>query len=203
MARINLLPWREERRKQRQQEFYAILGVVALAAAGVVVLVTLFLGSQIDLQTERNNRLKQEITVLDGRIKKIEELEKTRSRLLQRKAIIEELQASRSQMVHLFDELVRTIPDGVRLNSIKQSGSVLTLEGSAQSNARVSAYMRSLDASPWMKDPDLQIVRADDENAEARYDFILRITLQNPNQSEEDGTATDAESVAAAPGGAR
>jgi type IV pilus assembly protein PilN len=199
MARINLLPWREERRKQRQQEFYAILGVVALAAAGVLVLVTLFLGSQIDLQTERNNRLKQEITVLDGRIKKIEELEKTRSRLLQRKAIIEELQASRSQMVHLFDQLVRTIPDGVRLNSIKQSGSVLTLEGSAQSNARVSAYMRSLDASPWMKDPDLQIVRADDENADARYDFILRITLQNPNQSEQDETGA-AESVAAAGG---
>ncbi len=201
MARINLLPWREERRKQRQQEFYAILGVVAMAAVGILVLVTLFLKSQIDLQTERNTRLKQEITVLDGRIKKIEELEKTRARLLQRKAIIEELQASRSQMVHLFDQLVRTIPDGVRLNSIKQSGSVLTLEGSAQSNARVSAYMRSLDASPWMKDPDLQIVRADDGNADARYDFILRITLQNPNQAEQDD-GTGAEPVVAA-GGAR
>jgi type IV pilus assembly protein PilN len=196
MARINLLPWREERRKQRQQEFYAILGVVAAAAAGIVVLVTMFLQSQIDLQTERNGRLKQEITVLDGRIKKIEELDKTRSRLLQRKAIIEELQASRSQMVHLFDELVRTIPDGVRLNSIKQSGSVLTLEGSAQSNARVSAYMRSLDASPWMRDPDLQIVKADDENADARYDFILRITLQNPNAAEEEGTQAESETLA-------
>jgi type IV pilus assembly protein PilN len=196
MARINLLPWREERRKQRQQEFYAILGVVAAAAAGIVVLVTMFLQSQIDLQTERNGRLKQEITVLDGRIKKIEELDKTRSRLLQRKAIIEELQASRSQMVHLFDELVRTIPDGVRLDSIKQSGSVLTLEGSAQSNARVSAYMRSLDASPWMRDPDLQIVKADDENADARYDFILRITLQNPNAAEEEGTQAESETLA-------
>lgn len=196
MARINLLPWREERRKQRQQEFYAILGVVAAAAAGIVVLVTLFLQSQIDLQTERNSRLRQEITVLDERIKKIEELDKTRSRLLQRKAIIEELQASRSQMVHLFDELVRTIPDGVRLNSIKQSGSVLTLEGSAQSNARVSAYMRSLDASPWMKNPDLQIVKADDGNADARYDFILRITLQNPNATEEDGIEAESGALA-------
>lgn len=193
MATINLLPWREERRKQRQQEFYAILGAVALAAGGIVVLVTMFLGSQIDLQTERNNRLREEITVLDGRIKKIEELDKTRARLLQRKAIIEELQASRSQMVHLFDELVRTIPDGVRLDSIKQAGNVLTLEGAAQSNARVSAYMRSLDASPWLKEPDLQIVKADENNADARYDFILRITLQNPNETEDQG---DAEALA-------
>ncbi|MCB1633185.1 MAG: PilN domain-containing protein [Xanthomonadales bacterium] len=200
MATINLLPWREERRKQRQQEFYAILGVVALVAAGVVVVVTMFLGSQIDLQNERNTRLQQEIATLDQRIKKIEELDKTRSRLLQRKAIIEELQASRSQMVHLFDELVRTIPDGVRLDSIKQSGSVLTLEGAAQSNARVSAYMRSLDASPWLKNPDLQIVKADEKNPDARYDFILRITLQNPNEATE-GTA-DAEAIATT-GGAK
>jgi len=190
MARINLLPWREERRTQRQQEFYALLGAVALGAAGIVLLVTLFLGSQISLQTDRINTLNAEIKILDDRILKIEELDRTRSRLLQRKAIIEELQASRSQMVHLFDELVRTIPEGVRLESIKQAGATLTLEGDAQSNARVSAYMRSLDASPWMKDPDLQIVKADDDNPQARYSFTLRVTLQNPLDPEkEEGEA--------------
>ena len=197
MARINLLPWREERRKLRQQEFFALLGAVALAAAGVVLAVTLFLGSQIDLQNERLAALRSEIQVLDGRILKIEELDRTRSRLLQRKAIIEELQASRSQMVHLFDELVRTIPEGVRLESIKQAGATLTLEGDAQSNARVSAYMRSLDASPWMKNPDLQIVKADDANPQARYSFTLRVTLENPL----DPNAEEAEENALAGGG--
>ncbi|MCA9527843.1 MAG: PilN domain-containing protein [Xanthomonadales bacterium] len=197
MARINLLPWREERRKLRQQEFFALLGAVALAAAGIVLAVTLFLGSQIDLQNERLAALRSEIQVLDGRILKIEELDRTRSRLLQRKAIIEELQASRSQMVHLFDELVRTIPEGVRLESIKQAGATLTLEGDAQSNARVSAYMRSLDASPWMKNPDLQIVKADDANPQARYSFTLRVTLENPL----DPNAEEAEENALAGGG--
>lgn len=197
MARINLLPWREERRKLRQQEFFALLGAVALAAAGIVLAVTLFLGSQIDLQNERLAALRSEIQVLDGRILKIEELDRTRSRLLQRKAIIEELQASRSQMVHLFDELVRTIPEGVRLESIKQAGATLTLEGDAQSNARVSAYMRSLDASPWMKNPDLQIVKADDANPQARYSFTLRVTLENPL----DPDAEEAEENALAGGG--
>ncbi len=201
MARINLLPWREERRNQRQQEFYALLGAVALGAAGVLLIVTLFLGSQISLQADRITTLKSEIEELDARILKIEELERTRSRLLQRKAIIEELQASRSQMVHLFDELVRTIPEGVRLESIKQAGATLTLEGDAQSNARVSAYMRSLDASPWMKDPDLQVVRADDENPRARYTFTLRVTLQNPlDPDPEEGSA---EAGMAAAGGAQ
>lgn len=201
MARINLLPWREERRNQRQQEFFALLGAVALGAAGVVLIVTLFLGSQISLQSDRIATLQSEIKVLDDRILKIEELDRTRSRLLQRKAIIEELQASRSQMVHLFDELVRTIPEGVRLESIKQAGATLTLEGDAQSNARVSAYMRSLDASPWMKDPDLQVVRADDENPQARYSFTLRVTLQNPlDPDPEEGTA---EAGMAAAGGAQ
>ena len=197
MARINLLPWREERRKLRQQEFFALLGAVALAAAGIVLAVTLFLGSQIDLQNERLAALRSEIQVLDGRILKIEELDRTRSRLLQRKAIIEELQASRSQMVHLFDELVRTIPEGVRLESIKHAGATLTLEGDAQSNARVSAYMRSLDASPWMKNPDLQIVKADDANPQARYSFTLRVTLENPL----DPNAEEAEENALAGGG--
>ncbi len=201
MARINLLPWREERRKQRQQEFYALLGAVALAAGGVVLLVTLFLNSQISLQNERIARLQQEIKVLDERILKIEELDRTRARLLQRKAIIEELQASRSQMVHLFDELVRTIPEGVRLESIKQAGATLTLDGHAQSNARVSAYMRSLDASPWMKNPDLQIVKADDDNPQARYTFTLRITLENPLDTG-DGEGAGA-GVEAAAGGAQ
>ena len=178
MARINLLPWREDRRKIRQNEFYAILGAAALA--GLLVFGAIWYQHKlwIDGQIARNNYLRTEITALDEKIKEIQALEKTRSQLLARKAVIEQLQASRSKMVHLFDDLVRTIPEGVRLVSIKQDGEQLTLEGVAESNARVSTYMRNLEASEWVSNPQLAIVEARGSNARSRYAFTLRVDLK-------------------------
>lgn len=185
MAKINLLPWRAERRKQRQKEFYGMLGGAALAAILVGFGAVKYFDSLIEDQNQRNNRLNQEITALDAAIKEIEALDKRKAELLARKAVIEQLQSSRSQMVHLFDELVRTIPDGVRLNSIKQTGDKLTLDGVAQSNARVSSYMLELEKSGWMTAPDLSIIEAKGTDKSMPYQFALTVTLKKPKKDGE------------------
>jgi len=132
MAKINLLPWRAERRRQREREFYMMLGAAALAAVAVLFGWWYWMGMRLDNQDARNAYLKDQIKQLDGQLAEIKELDKTKSKLLARKQIIEQLQASRSQMVHLFDELVKTIPDSARLNSLRQVGDTLTLQGVAQ-----------------------------------------------------------------------
>lgn len=185
MARINLLPWREERRKHKTQEFYAVLAGTAVIALALFGAATFIVGSMIDNQQQRNQRLNTEIAALDRRIEKIEELEEKRRELLARKEIIEELQANRSQMVHLFDEMVRTIPEGVRLTSIKQKGDTLTLDGTAQSNARVSSYMRSLQASPWLGIPELNVTQLANADRDHRYRFSVRVKLADPDKEEE------------------
>jgi type IV pilus assembly protein PilN len=188
MARINLLPWRAERRKQRQKEFGVMLGFAALAGVVLWFLVNSYYNGQIEGQNERNAFLQQQIKQLDAQITEIEELDRQRARLLARKEVIEQLQANRSQMVHLFDSLVRTIPDGVVLTAIKQEGEKLTLEGRSQSNARVSTYMRNLEGSGWMTKPDLSIIEAKDGVAGLPYTFTLAVQLANPNApKDEDG----------------
>ena len=200
MARINLLPWREERRKQRQQEFYVLLGASAVAAILAVFIGLWYIGSQIDAQNERNEILAREIKALDAQIAEIEELDRQRDRLIARKEIIEQLQATRSQMVHLFDELVRTLPEGVQLNSIKQGGATLTLEGVAQSNARVSAYMRNLDASAWLKQSEIIKIEAKNTDKAVPYAFSLKVSLEDPN-ADKDEQAAEVVAVASAAGG--
>ena len=188
MARINLLPWRAERRKQRQKEFGVMLGLAALAGVVLWFLVNSYYNGQIEGQNERNAYLQDQIRQLDAQITEIEELDRQRARLLARKEVIEQLQANRSQMVHLFDSLVRTIPDGVVLTAIKQEGEKLTLEGRSQSNARVSTYMRNLEGSGWMTKPDLSIIEAKDGVAGLPYTFTLAVQLANPNApKDEDG----------------
>ena len=168
MARINLLPWRAERRAQRQREFYVMLAAAAVAGLLLSFLLWFHYDRQVAGQTERNEFLKAEIAKVQAQNKEIERLDEQKRRLLARKDVIEKLQANRSQMVHLFDSLVRTIPDGVTLASIKQDGEILTLEGNAQSSARVSAYMRNLEVSGWMTKPDLSIIEVKkDEKASA------------------------------------
>lgn len=196
MARINLLPWRAERRKQRLQEFYSMLGMAALAGALISLMIWLYYSGQIEGQENRNRYLQEQIKVVDKQIAEIKELDKKKERLLRRKEVIEQLQASRSQMVHLFDELARTIADGARITAIKQSGQTLTLEGRAQSNARVSSYMRNLDASGWMGKSDLSIIEARSGDKGLPYEFTLKVTLKNP--SEEAAKAADAAATAAA-----
>ena len=192
MARINLLPWRAERRKQRQKEFGIMLSGAAIAAVVLSFLIITFYGGQISGQAERNTFLSQQITQLDKQIVEIEELDKSKAKLLARKDVIEQLQANRSQMVHLFDSLVRTIPDGVVLTSIKQDDIILTLEGRSQSNARVSAYMRQLEGSGWMTQPELSIIEAKGTDKALPYEFKLQVKLANPNAPRDDDGAPDA-----------
>lgn len=199
MARINLLPWREERRKLRNRQAQTLFASVAVAAALAVVLVMVQYDRVIEGQLQRNRLLEQEITAVDRQIKEIEGFEEERERLLSRKQIIEQLQANRSMMVHLFDELARTIPEGVRLTSIKQSGLQLALEGAAESNARVSEYMRRLEDSEWMENADLQVSEAKGSDTRGRFVFTLRVDLRKADG--EDGE-TDESAVAAGGGGA-
>jgi type IV pilus assembly protein PilN len=186
MARINLLPWRAERRRLRQKEFMAMLGAAAIAAVVVSFLIWMFYNGQIDGQNERNEYLRQQITQVDAKIEEIKQLDLKKQKLLARKDVIEKLQANRSQMVHLFDSLVRTIPDGVILTSIKQEGDKLTLEGRSQSNARVSTYMRNLEGSGWMTKPDLSIIEAKAGDPALPYAFTLTVMLANPNAPKDE-----------------
>jgi type IV pilus assembly protein PilN len=186
MARINLLPWREERRKQRQKEFGVMLAGSALGAVLLAFLIVSFYKGQISGQNERNAYLHDRITEVDQQIKEIDELDKKKAKLLARKEVIEQLQANRSQMVHLFDSLVRTIPDGAILTSIKQDEQILTLQGRAQSNARVSTYLRNLEGSGWMTNPDLSIIEAKGNDKGLPYEFKLQVTLANPNAPKDE-----------------
>ena len=201
MARINLLPWRAERRKLRQKEFTTMLGLAAGVAALVSFLIVSYYNGQIEGQENRNNYLREQITLVEAQIAEIEELDKKKGKLLARKEVIEQLQANRSQMVHLFDSLVRTIPDGVSLTSIKQEGDILTLGGRSQSNARVSTYMRNLESSGWMTNPDLNIIEAKAGNPGLPYEFNLKVKLANPNAPKEgeEAAAGGATAPAAAP----
>ena len=193
MARINLLPWREERRKARQKEFVGMLGLAVVAGVLLSILIVTFYSGRISSQTARNEYLRGEITKVDGQIKEIEALDKKKSKLLARKEVIEQLQSNRSQMVHLFDSLVRTIPDGVALAGIKQEGDILTLSGRSQSNARVSTYMRNLESSGWMTNPDLNVIEAKEGNAGLPYEFNLKVKLANPSATKDEaGEATPA-----------
>ena len=206
MARINLLPWRAERRKQRQREFQGMLGLAALAGVLLSFLVWFYFTQQISGQHERNSFLQAEIAKVKLQNEEIKELDAKKDRLLARKKVIEELQANRSQMVHLFDSLVRTIPDGVTLTALKQEGEILTLQGSAQSNARVSAYMRNLESSGWMTKPDLSIIEAKQDNKAASlsgtrtlpYNFTLKVKLANPTTNEDGTPVIDPAAQAAA-----
>src|SRR5688572_27086411 len=188
MARINLLPWRVERRKQRQKEFGILLGMSALGAVLVSFLMVLYYSGQISGQNERNKYMEDQIALVQKQIDEIKLLDEKKAKLLARKEIIEKLQANRSQMVHLFDSLVRTIPDGVILTQIKQDQETLTLQGRAQSNARVSTYMRNLEGSGWMTNPDLSIIEAKGEDRALPNEFRLTVKLANPNApKDEDG----------------
>jgi type IV pilus assembly protein PilN len=201
MAKINLLPWRAERRKQRQQEFMTMLGVASVAAVLISLLIVLYYNAKIDAQEQRNQYLTDQIASLDKQIAEIAELDKKKAGLLRRKQVIEELQASRSQMVHLFDELARTISDGTQIQSIAQNGAEMTILGRAQSNARVSTYMRNLDASGWMGSPDLSIIELRSADPGLPNEFSLKVQLKNPNDPNASGPAgvAAAETAAAPP----
>lgn len=176
MARINLLPWREELRKQQQTEFLTAILLTAGLTAAILLFVHMHIDGLIDYQNQRNTFLQSEIAILDKEIKEINKLDQQKQRLIAKMNVIQSLQSSRPEIVHLFDEMSKTIPDGVNISSLMQSGGNLTLKGVAQSNARVSAYMRSLDASPWLKDPRLTIIETKEKSRQSRQsDFTLQV----------------------------
>ncbi|MGB3394385.1 MAG: PilN domain-containing protein [Stenotrophomonas sp.] len=203
MARINLLPWRAERRKQRQREFYSMLGLAAVFGVVLSLLLWFYYSQQISGQNDRNKYLETEITKVKEQNKEIDRLDIQKKRLLDRKQVIEELQGKRSQMVHLFDSLVRTIPDGVVLTSLKQEGDLLTLEGRTQSNARISTYMRNLEGSGWMTNPELSVIEAKAQEASGSgvdikslpYVFVLRVKLPAPGENQVAAAEAEPESA--------
>ena len=186
MPRINLLPWREEDRKRRQREFLVAMGG-ARVGAGVVLGGLLFAFSQmIDTQQDRNGRLTAEIAELDKSITEIDGLERQKERLLARMEIIEQLQRSRPEVVHLFDEMTRQLPEGVYLTGMKQTGSQVELQGVAQSSTRVSALMRNIDGSEWFADPDVQKVETTDKGPARQAEFTLALRqIRMDGESEE------------------
>ncbi len=201
MTRIDLLPWREERRKRRTQEFQLVLVVVALLAVGVVYLIHQHFNALIADQQARNDFLREEIRKVDEKIKEIERLEALREQVTARIQVIDELQSRRWQMVRVFDELVRTITDGVRLTAIKQNGDQLTLEGLAQSNQAVSAYMSRLERSKWLTSPELRIIQVQRADPFAPFQFALTVKLGNPEaEKQAEGTASGSGAVAAQTG---
>jgi type IV pilus assembly protein PilN len=192
MARINLLPWRAERRKQREREFFAHLGLAAVGGIVLVIIWAMWMNLRISNQNERNSILTNQIHQLDQRIAQIKNLEKVRDHLLARKRIIEKLQTDRSKMVHLFDELVKTIPPSVRLTSMNQQGDVIKLTGVAQSNASVAEYMRNLESSVWMS--QVELGRIDNKHQDTRmpYVFDLSMKMTKPKTDDKKGSGDDA-----------
>jgi len=176
MARINLLPWREERRRHRQRQFFMTLGGAALAMAGVIAYAHSHIGAMIEHQNARNDFLRAEIKIMDEKIAEIKDLDQTKRRLLARMDVIQQLQSSRPRIVHLFDQLARTVPEGVYLSKLSHQGNVLTIDGVAQSNARVSAYMQNLEASEWLEKPKLQVIETREEKGSR--DRLSRFTLE-------------------------
>ena len=177
MIRINLLPHREEKRKARQQQMLVISGGVAALGALIVLLGFVTIAAMVGEQEGNNQYLKGEITKLNKEIEEIKALkDKTRS-LLDRKKVVEDLQADRAEAVHLFDQMVRLLPEGIYLKSIKQNGKVVNIQGYAQSNARVSTLMRNLEASPWLESPDLVEIKGVTVNSLRANEFSLNVNV--------------------------
>jgi type IV pilus assembly protein PilN len=189
MPRINLLPWREQERKVRRREFAIAAGAAVVAALVFALGGKLLYSSWIDAQNEKNNLLRKEIVKLDAEIADIQDLEDRRQRLLARMEIIEKLQRKRPEIVHQFDELVRTVPDGVYLSSLKQTGNKLEIKGVAQSSTRVSTFMRNIDTSTWMDNPELQVVETAKDSPTGGSSFTVFANTVGVNL-EEGGETT-------------
>ncbi len=187
MANINLLPWRERLREERKQQFMVQLGIAAVLAAAVIGVADRIVNSSIDNQREVNDYLRSQITVLDQKLAEIRQLQEQKKALTARMAVIQELQGNRPIIVRLFDELVRTLPDGVYYNSVVRTNDSISLQGVAESNSRISALMRDLDASDWFADPDLRQVTAVSTTNDAGVQqnsnsFELSVKITTPGQ---------------------
>jgi type IV pilus assembly protein PilN len=189
MTRINLLPWREERRQDQKKEFGVLAIAIVILACSSVGLIHFQMASKIDYQLDRNRFMTNENTKLDAQIAEIRDLKKVRRSLLERMEVIQDLQGSRPSIVHLFTEIVETVPNGVYLDNLTQVGSDLKLDGEAESNARVSTYMRNLSDSLWFKDPNLTVIQIKDVKVRRISAFTLTVKQTSPTAGEagEDG----------------
>jgi type IV pilus assembly protein PilN len=188
-ARINLLPHREERRKRARQHFFVVAGGAAILGALIVVAIHGFYAAKIEIQEERNRFLKSEIAKLDKEIAEINKLKDEIQALLARKQVIETLQADRAQTVHLLDELVRQMPEGVYLKSVTQKGLSVNVIGYAQSNARVSTLMRNIESSPWLANPGLVEVKAStvEKRRVSEFNLNFQIKRADTKDASKDG----------------
>ncbi len=186
MPSINLLPWREAERQKRQRDFGIAMGGAVIAGVAVVMLTILAYSQMIAGQKARNDRLTAEIVELEKSIAEIDGLERQKERLLARMEIIEELQKSRPEIVHLFDELARQLPEGVYLTGMKQTGSRVEIRGVAQSSTRVSALMRQIDASEWLGDPEVERVETTQSGASRQAEFVVYLKQMREDSEMED-----------------
>ena len=176
---INLLPWREEQKEQLKREFISYLGLGLVVATGLTLLIHMSISRQIAFQNENNTFLKNEIKKLDQQIAEIEALQKEKQQLLARMEIIQQLQTNRPQIVKLFDGIVRTVPEGLFLTNLARTGSNLVIDGKAESNTRVSTFMRNIEASNWLKNPVLTYIQADiPKEGEKVVDRMIGFNLQ-------------------------
>lgn len=183
MAKINLRPWREELRAEKQKQFLTVLAGVFLVAGGAGFLWHTMMMNAIEYQTQRNGFIKNEIALLEQQIKEIDELKRRRDALIERMQVIQDLQGRRPVIVRVFDEMVKTVPEGVYFTSVKKAGTVLNLEGIGDSNSRISALMRNLDGSEWFKEPNLTSVKAWPEN-EQKSQFVMTVTQEAPGETD-------------------
>jgi type IV pilus assembly protein PilN len=202
MPRINLLPWRDEERKERKLKFLVALGGAALGACVVAGIGYMMMDSMVSAQDARNAKLKDEIAVLDRQIEKINSLEADKARFIARMGVIEKLQRSRPEIVHVFDEITKQIPDGVYLTAMTQNGTRLKFEGVAQSSTRVSTFMRNIDGSSYLKNPELEIVQTSTGGNTVGAAFILYADQAGSVSTEaEEAQAKPKRRIASAGGG--
>ena len=194
MIRINLLPHREEKRKARRQQFYALAVLVSILAAVIVLAVHLTYSQIIEGQEEVNDILKNEIAKINKDIEDIKNLKEQTQALLARKQIIENLQRDRSEAVRLLSEMTRQMPEGIYIRSLKQEGARVSIAGYAQSSARVSTFMRNVDASPWLEKPQLIEIKAGEVNKKRLNEFTMNVWLkrEEPPQDQQNAAKTPA-----------
>jgi type IV pilus assembly protein PilN len=187
MPRINLLPWREGQRKERKLAFGVAMGVAAVAAGVTTFGAYLMFNSMIQAQVHRNEQLRGEIKTVDKQIEEINNLENAKQKFIARMRIIEQLQRSRPEIVHVFDQIVRALPDGVYLTSVKQNAAKLKFEGVAQSSTRVSSFMRNIDASDWLKNPELEVVQTSQTSGPGSSFTLTADEVSNANPDDANG----------------
>ena len=197
MTKINLLPWREQRLKKKQTDFITSIILSALAGLIIIGLLHSYIEGLISYQEQRNQILLNEIAALDKKIVAIKSIEEKKKKLLAKIDLIQKLQESRPEIVHLFDEIPKSTPDGVYLTKFTQTGTELIFEGKSQSNARVSAFMRAIEASPWLKKPGLTVIHspekpsADKNDTDQLSDFMLRAMQENQNTNADNGVVNE------------